>query len=212
MAAAASTPPLDGFVLPMRILIALISITLLLHVVAEGQAFPYREQIAFTMGSDKGEVTIQSEKDVIRKGETYSLRYTFHVINSSYAVYNWQFVSLKPLPGQLAIYDSNKQYLGNLSAFTGGSQAGISDDDWTFFYGETFVGKPLAFRAGLIPNTKYDWDHRLPSGEYYIQLIMYKAFISSNPFRLVGEKIDFYKTFDRTELCRSNVLKIQLVD
>ena len=197
----------------MRILIALISITLLLPVVAEGQAFPYREQSAFAMGSDKGEVTIQSEKDVIRKGDIYSLRYTFHVINSSYAVYNWQFISLKPLPGQLAIYDSNKQYLGNLIAFAGGSQAGISDDDWTFFYGETFVGKPLGFRAGLIPNTKYDWTGSpLPSGEYYIQLVMYKAFISPNPFRLLGDKIDFYKTFDRTELCRSNVLKIQLVD
>jgi len=197
----------------MRIFIALISITLFVPVVAEGQAVPYREQSAFVMGSDRGEVTIQSETGVIRKGDLYSLRYTFHVINSSYAVYNWQFNSLKPLPGELAIYDSSKRYLGNLIAFAGGSRAGISDDDWTFFYGETFVGRPLSFSAGLIPNTKYDsTGNPLPSGGYYIQLIMYKAFVSPNPFRLLGEKLDFYKTFDRTELCRSNVLKIQLVD
>jgi hypothetical protein len=197
----------------MRILIGLISMTLLLPVVAEGQAFPYRGQSAFANGSDQGDVSIQSEKDVVRKGDVYSVRYTFHVVNSSYAVYNWQFISLKPLPGQLALYDSNKQYLGNLIAFAGGSQVGISDDDWTFFYGETFVGKPLGFRAGLIPNTKYDsTNHLLPSGDYYIQLILYRAFVSPNPFRLLGEKVNFYKTFDRTELCRSDVLKIQLVD
>ena len=197
----------------MRILIGLVFIALALPVATAGQVFPYREQSAFALGSEKGEVTIQSERDLIRKGDIYSLRYTFHVVNSSYAVYNWQFISLKPLPGQLAIYNSNKEYIGDLIAFVAGSQAGISDDDWTFFYGETFVGKPLGFRAGFVPNTIYDSARTsLPSGDYYIQLIMYKAFISPNPFRLLGEKVNFYKTFDRTELCRSNVLKIQLVD
>ena len=58
-------------------------------------------------------------------------------------------------------------------------------------------------------NSEGNW---LPTGEYYIQLILYKAFLSPNPYRLLGEKIDFYKTFDRAELCRSNVLKVQLVN
>lgn len=149
----------------------------------------------------------------MKRGELSNIDYTFHVTNSSYRVYNWQFMRLKPLPGQLAIYDSNKKYIGDLIAFTEGSQAGISDDDWTFLYGGARVGMALGFRAGLVPNTKFDWaGNLLPSGTYYLQLIMYKAFLSPNPFRVVGEKINFYKTFDRSELFRSNVLKVQLVD
>jgi hypothetical protein len=138
----------------------------------------------------------------------------FHVTNSSYAVYNWQFNRLKPLPGQLAIFDSSsKKYLGDLIAFSGGSQARVSDDDWTFLYGGAHVGTTLGFRAALVPNTKYDSPGSLlPTGEYYLQLILYRAFRSPNPQRVVGDKIDFYKTFDRSELCRSNVLKVQFLD
>jgi hypothetical protein len=29
---------------------------------------------------------------------------------------------------------------------------------------------------------------------------------------LVGEKIDFYKTFDRSELCRSSAIEVELID
>jgi hypothetical protein len=148
-----------------------------------------------------------------RRGETYQIKYTFHALNGSYAVYNWQFNSLKPLPGQLAIFDAQKQYIGDLIKYTHGSQSGIKDDDWTFLYGESYIGKPLGFRAGLVPGTKYfAMERLLPVGTYYIQLILYRAFISPNPFRVEGEKIDFYKTFDRSELCRSNVIKTEIVD
>ena len=52
----------------------------------------------------------------------------------------------------------------------------------------------------------------LPAGAYYIQLTLYKAFISSNLHRMVGEPVDFYKTFDKTELCRSNVIRVEVID
>jgi hypothetical protein len=97
---------------------------------------------------------------------------------------------LKPLPGQLVIYDENKKYIGDLIGWSGGSRSGVSDDDWTFLYGETFLGKPMGFRAGLVPNTKYDsLGNLLPQGTYYIQLLLYRAFLSPNPFRTVGEPI-----------------------
>ena len=124
-----------------------------------------------------------------------------------------QFNRLKPLPGQLAIYDASKQYLGDLIRFEGGSRATVDDKDWTFFYGETCVGKPLGFTAGYVPLTKYgSMGNLLPPGTYYIQLILYRAFLSPNPFRTLGDKMDFYKTFDRSELCRSNVIKIEIVE
>jgi hypothetical protein len=90
---------------------------------------------------------------------------------------------------------------------------GVGDDDWIMLYGETHLGKPLEFRAGLVPHTKNDsMRNLLPTGTYYLQLIMYRAFLAPNPFRTVGEKIDFYKSFDRSELCRSNAIQIEIVD
>ena len=180
---------------------------------AQAQGFAYGEKHDFADGSDKGEINIKIVDSVLERGELYPVEYTFHVTNSSYWVYNWQFVSLLPLPGQLAIYDANKKYIGDLIAFTQGSRRGASEDDWSFLYGGARVGSALGFRAGSVPGTKYyPAEHGLPAGEYYIQLIMYKAFLSPNPYRVVGDKPDFYGTFDRTELCRSNSLKVQLVN
>jgi hypothetical protein len=173
----------------------------------------YEEKSDFANSSDKGEVLIESKHTSLRRGENYQIKYTFHVLNGSYAVYNWQFNSLRPLPGQLAIFDAGKQYIGDLIRVTGGSQSMIRDEDWTFLYGETYLSKPLGFRAGLVPGTKYFYmENLLPVGTYYIQLILYRAFISPNPFRVEGDKIDFYKTFNKSELCRSNAIKIEIVD
>jgi hypothetical protein len=190
------------------------------QVSTQGQAFVYAEKAGFALGSDKGEVTIAMDNTILTLGKLYSIDYSFHVTNSSYRVYNWQFIRLKPLPGQLAIYDSEKRYIGDLSAFTEGSQAGVSDDDWTFLYEGARVGTSLSFRAGIVPNTKYyATGKQLPPGDYYVQLVIYKAYISTNPFRLEGdpilvqgEKTNFYKNFNRAELCRSNALTVRLVN
>jgi hypothetical protein len=196
----------------IRLLLLLTCIISLSHTAIYGQGFKYAEKSDFAGASDKGEIAIKIADPVLKLGKAYSVEYDFHVTNGSYAVYNWQFVSLIPLPGQLAIYDSSKIYIGDLIAFTMGSQAGISDDDWTFLHGGAHVGSALEFRAGSVPNT-YNLTHNpLPTGEYYIQLILYKAFVSPNPYRADREKIEFRKTFDRSELCRSNVLKVQIVD
>jgi hypothetical protein len=177
------------------------------------QSFAYQEKSGFAERSNSGEVSVESQDRAFRRGEMVHLKYTFHSINSSYNVYNWQFNGLIPLPGQLAIYDAEKQYIGDLMAITSGSRKTITDDDWTFLYGETWLSKPLGFRAGFVPGTKYDHiENPIPLGTYYIQLILYRAFVSPNPFRTVGEKWDFYETFDRSALCRSNALKIEIVD
>jgi hypothetical protein len=197
----------------MRRLFSIV-IPILFCTTIHGQEFRYAEKTDFVNGSDKGEISIKIADPILKRGDLHLIEYTFHVTNSSYSVYNWQFNRLKPLPGQLAIFEaSSKKYLGDLIAFTSGSQATVSDDDWTFLYGGAHVGSTLGFPAASVPNTKYhSTGNQLPAGEYYIQLILYRAFVSPNPFRVLGDKIDFYKTFDRSELCRSNVLKIQFVD
>lgn len=178
-----------------------------------GQTVMYQDKSDFANNSGKGEVIIELDNTTLRRGDIYRIKYTFHDISGSYAVYNWQFSHLLPLPGELAIYDFNKQYIGDLISWYGISRGRVRNDDWTFLHDETFLGTLLEFRAGsMVPHTKHRlMDNLLPTGTYYVQLILYKAFISENPFRMLGAKVDFYKTFDRSELCRSNVLKIEIV-
>lgn len=96
----------------MRELVLLAVAISLAQATIYGQSFKYAEKRDFTNGSDKGEITIKIAGPVLERGKSYSVEYDFHVTNGSYAVYNWQFVRLIPLPGQLAIYDSNKKYIG----------------------------------------------------------------------------------------------------
>jgi hypothetical protein len=185
----------------------LLSLSLLLSCPAIicGQTFPFRAEYPFARGDDKGRVVLEMKDQRLRRDETYSAEYTFFVTNGSYAVYNWQFVGLLPLAGQLAVYDERKEYVGDLLHWAGGSQKVVANDDWMFLYGGSHVGRSLGVRFERMPQ-------KAPAGTYYIQLILYKAFISPNPYRSIGEPIDFYKSFDRSELCRSNAIKVEVVD
>lgn len=177
-----------------------------------GQAIMYRDKSDFADNSGKGEVIIEFDNATFRQGDIHRIKYTFRNIRGSYAVYNWQFSSLVPLPGELAIYDFNKRHIGDLISWSGGSRGLVSDDNWTFLHDGEFLGTLLQFRAGIVPHTRHrSMSDLLPPGTYYIQLILYKAFKSENPFRFSGDKVDFYKTFDKSELCRSNVLKIEII-
>jgi hypothetical protein len=117
------------------------------------------------------------------------------------------------LPGQLAIYNSRKEYIRDLIQYERVSQRSVGDEDWVFLYGGSHIGTEIGFRAGYPPEAKYaGMSEILPSGQYYIQLILYKAFFSTNPNHLSGERVDFHKSFDRSEALRSNLIKIELVD
>src|SRR5436853_5641939 len=123
--------------------------------VAFGQGFKFAGEHPFNLGGDQGKVEITLDETVLHQGEWYGVYFRFTNTNSSYNVYNWQFVSLIPLPGQLAIYDSNQDYLGDLIAFEMGSRKSPGANDWTFLYGGSNVGRSVGFRAGRVPLTKY---------------------------------------------------------
>jgi hypothetical protein len=179
--------------------------------IVAGQSLVYQDKTDCVNGGEgKGEVTIKADSHTLRRDQSHRIKYTFHSFGS-YAVYNWQFNRLLALPGQLAIYDADKRYLGDLIAFRSGSRRGLEEEDWSFLYGESYLGKPIDFRVDHIWNSKYDVD-LLPVGTYYVQLVMSKVFFSLNPFRTFGDKPDFYETFDRSELCRSNAIRIEIVD
>lgn len=163
-------------------------------------------------GNEKGQIELKCDQVKMRRGEHYSVQYTFYSTNGSYWIYNPFFLAKKPPPGQLAIYDEKKRYIGALG-FDISSQQGIDETDWVFLWGGSHIGTKIGFRCGYLPGTKYGVrNNLLPAGKYYIQLILYKAFLTTNPKYLSGAKVDFYKTFDRAELCRSNAIEVELVD
>jgi hypothetical protein len=196
-------------------IIGIATILILAPMMAVGQeAFPFREETRLSQSSgEAGYTKLTLKEPQLRRGELASVDYTFYNTNGSYWVYNWGFNRLVPLPGQLAIFDSNRKYLGDLIRFEGGSQKAVGDSDWLFLYDGSHVGTQIAFRAGYLPMTKYgSMNTLLPNGHYFIQLILYKAFLSDNPSRIQGDnKPDFYKTFDRSEAIRSNVVAIEIV-
>ena len=170
-----------------------------------GQTLTFRDQSEFASGSERGKVILKLENRALSRSAIYQAEYTFYVTNSSYSVYNWQFNPLTPLPGQLALYNEKKEYLGDLLRRDWGSQSLVTDKDWTFLFGGSHVGSKLGMRLSGI-------EQSLPAGKYLIQLILYKAFIAANPFRVEGQPIDFYNNFDKTELCRSNAIEVEIID
>src|SRR5437016_1714728 len=177
--------------------------------VSFGQSFEFAGEHPFKLGDDQGKVEITLDNTILRKGDGCPVHVKFTNTNGSYSVYNWQFVSLIPLPGQLAIYDSNRGYLGDLIAFEMGSRKSPGLTDWTFLYTGSSVASWVGFRAGRVPN--HIAGGSLPAGTYYVQLILYNAFVSYHPY-FTGTGEALVKTFDRSELCRSNVVKIQIVE
>ena len=122
--------------------------------IVAGQSLVYQDKTdCMNGGEGKGDVTIKADSRTLKRDQSHRIKYTFHSLGS-YDVYNWQFNRLLPLPGQLAIYDADRRYLGNLIAFRSGSQKGISREDWSFLYGESYVGKPIEFRVVSVTGAK----------------------------------------------------------
>ena len=172
------------------------------------RAFPFHDETRYELSSgERGRVEITLQGTTLRRGELAEIDYTFFDRSSSYWVYNWNFNRLIPLPGQLAIYDSEKKYVGDVISWEGGSRMGVGDRDWLLLHQGEHVGTAIGFRVGYVPFTRYG---PLPPGKYFLQLILYKAFFSINPSYLIGDnKPNFY---DTSEGIRSNALGVDLVD
>lgn len=197
----------------MRIHISTLLLIVLVSSSGFAQGYKFAEEYPFKRGNNQGKVEISLDKTILQKGELTGVNFRFTNTNSAYPIYNWQFMRLLPLPGQLAIYDADKRYIGDLIAFECCSQTAASLADWTYLYGGSYVGASLGFHAGYVPGTKYgSMSNLLPSGRYYIQLILYKAFASERPSLTEEVLKDFRQEFDRSELCRSNIIKIEIVD
>src|SRR5262245_60800383 len=187
-----------------------------LHLVVEpdeydGVGYSFGDEKPMVSGNDRGRAELRLETVKLRRGEDYVAEYTFYVTNCSYCVYNPFFSGLIPEPGQLAIYDADKKYVGEWK-YNAFSQRSPGATDFVFLGAGSHIGTKIGFKAGyLSEGPRAIKGYLLPAGKYYIQMILYRAFLA-HPGYLKDEKIDFCKTFDRSVLCRSNAIEIELID
>jgi hypothetical protein len=157
------------------------------------------------VAGEQGHATLTMKQTRLRFGETSSVDYTFYNTRSSYWVYNWNFIRFVPLPGQLAIYDAEKRYLGDLIRFTSGSRTRVGSNSWLFLYEGSHVGTSISFQVGHIPGAV---GKRLAPGRYFIQLILSEAFFS-NPQQVQWGRNE---ALLYAEAIRSNVIAIEIVE
>ena len=175
--------------------------------------FPFVEKHDLDFGTTHAYVALNIEKPVIKAGESVPIE--VRLVNSGRGrdFFNL-YCNLYTLPSaQIALYDSSSNYLGDLMSSMIYSYGGMSWDDWTYVPGG---GSYIGFTVAVRPNY-----YRLPiqPGDYNLQFIYYKAFIALDPpWRETDpdvaakreRMVDFEKHFDRSELFRSNPVKLTI--
>jgi hypothetical protein len=190
--------------------------------IAQGtQEVAFVETRNLDYGSYRGHASITVGPPTVKLGEEYKVPVQFFNDGGSNQFFNPDFNGLIPIPACPVIYDINKKYIGKLWGPHSGSARGIGKWDWKFVPPGSHVDTTLSFRAEYITSAEYDGIQLLlPAGDYYLQIIYFKAFICPNPFgpdsdnpsvEEMTKRRAFYDNFDRSELFRSNVVKVHFV-
>ncbi|MDR3561407.1 MAG: hypothetical protein P4N59_08210 [Negativicutes bacterium] len=175
--------------------------------------FPFAEKHDLDFGKIQGHVTLTANNFSIKAGESISMDLRLVNTGMSRDFFNPYFNPYTLPPAQIALYDGNHNYLGDLMSWINISYRGISWDDWTFVPGG---GSYIGFTMTVKPNYARQ---PLPPGDYYLQLIYYKAFIALDPrWRDTAPAVeakqvwlrDFEAHYDHSELFRSNPVKITI--
>ncbi len=174
----------------------------------------FLEERPLEVGEYRGQAVLTVAPSAIKLGEKFSIDIRFINRGVTAHFFNPFFKPLiLPHPAQLAIFDGEKRYLGDLLAWPGGSVSVTTSREWTYIPTDAYVGVVLqSVPAGYLPPYGFK---KLPAGEYYLQLIYYRYFIARNPASTTDEQAaitDFYKTLDRRELFRSNVVTVRFVE
>lgn len=115
--------------------------------------------------------------------------------------YNVDWDRLLPLAGCLALYDAQKHYVCDLEDNSGGgSSTGVNAGDWLAVPASGYIGKTV------FVSLPYPLYKVIPTGTYYLQVIYHQFAVQS-----LSEAKHIYRD-DRTELFRSNVVPITVVD
>lgn len=203
----------------MRLFIAAVCLTLGAGSLAAQTAPEWTgEKRDLDSGSSRGAVTIAVDKQSAALGEPLSVDVRFLNSGGGDEFYNPFLRGQTPLPARLAIFSSDHKYLGDLIEPEEASRLTLSAEDWTFVPSLCYIGCVERLTAGYVPATSERGSQTLPPGEYYMQMIYFKAFLARNPATLERRPLEdeekllrqFAKDFDRSELFRSNVVKLRL--
>lgn len=174
--------------------------------------FPFIERHDLDAGTALGYSTLSIDNPVIEAGKSISMEVHFLNQGMGRDFLNPFFLQRNSNPGQIALYDGDHNYIGDLLMFHSGSAILSSFDQWTFIPNGGSVGMTLQVRL-FYPGKQ------LQPGNYYLQLIYYRAFIALNPpwsetdpeLASKRERLkEFEAHFDRSELFRSNPVKITI--
>lgn len=178
-------------------------------VACSDQAPPvFKREMPLDAGSFRGKTTLTLNKTKLKAGEKFTADVRFLNTSGGDKFYNPYFNALRPLPAKLAIFDSEKKYIGNLIDPNGGSRVSFeTDSDWIYIASLAYVGKEISLFAGNTHGTMYDpmvggksWKKSLPNGRYYLQVIYNRSFIEHG-----------FRGYN-TELFRSNVVEIEIIE
>jgi hypothetical protein len=118
--------------------------------------------------------------------------------------YNLYWDSLIPMPGRLALYDSQKRYVCDLLERLEGSQESITAHDWAEVPVSGYVGMLL---GASLPYPSYKV---IPPGKYYLQVIYFQRVV--RPFSETNMRGDTPDPMSQSELFRSNAVPITVID
>ena len=85
-----------------------------------------------------------------------------------------------PMPAELNLYDAKGNLLGDLLFWTGGSNRGLREGDFTWVPGDGYVGLKEEFTAGYVPiNARFGYlPNDFPPGDYYLQLVYHPQILA----------------------------------
>jgi hypothetical protein len=179
-------------------------------ILSSAQGIPKEDFVAvqnLNTGASQGYAVLSINQSTVKLGKKYSIEIRFYNTRGGEYFYNPFFQKLIPLPGQLAIYDKDKNYIADLLTWQGGSRRTVGASDWTFVPSNCFVGTTLHTTAGYNPASV---QRKLPEGEYYLQMIYFRAYSTAHrPAEGKSAPANFYQEFDRSSLLRSNAIKIR---
>jgi hypothetical protein len=129
-------------------------------------------------------------------------------------LYNPFFNTLIPPSAGIVAFDENKQYRGNLLASSFGSSRRPGPADWITLSNLCYLGRIMSLPLPVGSDPKKG----LTPGKYYLQVIYHRRFISSPPVdervgRITPESLkNWYDKFPETDLFRSNIVEIEIVE
>lgn len=183
-----------------------------------GDAVTLQAERDLNDGLYQGKATISVQHVKIARGADVALdaRYINHGVPY---LFNPYFNRLTDQPAILAIFDSEKHYIGDLRRQVLGSYVRPGIGDWVQIPAGGYAGVTLGFTAGMVPGTQFmGRGNELPAGKYYVQLIYRRSFATKAPTRGDSATIEpndldaWFRHGAALDLFRSNILEIELVD